>query len=229
MGTKITRQNEVGSRTNWLVLALPVLLLIGLIVLIAAPPPSARGGATPEAEGCSVRPLDSLGLEEFASVEDWLDSHQKGFAAVENVLDSAVADDEEGALARLRKGVIGPALDPLNEQLRVVIDPTIADRDALQSRLDQAVAALPDERPLVVKVAPGCHSAESIRRAYMDVEARDWQQPGEPVAMTFGIDPSNSTVRVGVDPAASESEAALAGLGDEAITVVESNMSTWRR
>ncbi len=200
------------------------LLLTGLVIAcITVSTENARGATDPpDSRGCEVQDMQSLNAAESARAGEWIESHQKGFRAAERTLDASVADDEGGPLTRVRAGVIGVALDPANEELRVAVDPSIADTDRLQVALDTAVGAVANEPTLQVRVAPGCHSVQAVEDAYAYATSDEWRSPGDDAPAAIGVNAASSIIQVQLgDSTSALSRAALEASGYPALSAVD--------
>lgn len=89
---------------------------------------------------------------------EWLNgiSAQDGVEAVTNALKSDFGTGYD-SLAGLRQGLIGVAIDDVNERLVVVVDPSLLDLKKLQGRLTAASG-----KALMVTVTTSCNSAQDL-------------------------------------------------------------------
>jgi hypothetical protein len=131
----------------------------------------------------------------------------------------------------LSKGLIGVAIDHVNQEYVVVVDSaTLTDTTALQESLltaaDSAADAVDDER-LTVRVAESCHSADELLAAASVLAGRDWAPEAAKTPIGWSLDAHDSTFHVSI-PDGPASDALKKELGD-LVTIETASHSLWSR
>ena len=141
----------------------------------------------------------------------WLgtDAAQQSVDVLQGVMEQQFGVDPS-VPSRLSAGFIGVAVDDLNQQLRVVIDPSLVSASSLQSAIDAAfTSANIGQGALTVIVVGGCNSGSSLSDAYNYVDGKQWQVSSEPRATSYEVNPNTSQVDVTVSSGAPQSKATV--------------------
>jgi hypothetical protein len=174
-------------------------MLLAMLVgagLVAAHRSSAdpQTASTSANEDCVIPSDESLAAGQTASpsspfpYQEWLanDDAQKAVAIIATALDRRLGEPGEGD--PLSRGLIGVTADHYAQELVVVVDPALVDREGLEQQLGSAVQGA----PLRVRTQAACHSAKELLAARDVIEARAWHPRVTEATYAYDLDAKTS-------------------------------------
>jgi hypothetical protein len=191
----------------------PILAMAGCTLLLSAlvAGPEAQAGpivpvgcvvAAPDTSRLDMTP-DSDGLPRYAG---WLGSERsRAFAdqvaqAAGAVVPPPPATGKETIADRLRRGVIGTALDDNTQSVVLVTTPEFGRGDQLRDALAR-VRQTPETAGLKTRTITGCYSAKALIAIDELLSARTWHPDAPKASFAYGLKAATSTYEVRFDPA----------------------------
>lgn len=166
--------------------------------------------AAPDTSRLDLTP-DADGLPRYAG---WLGGDRgKAFSdrvgqAMSTVVQAKRSVGKETIADRLRRGVIGTALDDNTQTVVVVTTPEFGKGAQLGAAL-ATVRQTPDSIGLKTRTITGCYSAKALIEIDELLNAADWHPDAKKAAYGYSLDAATSTYQVSFDPAYPAAAAAL--------------------
>lgn len=129
--------------------------------------------------------------------QDWVAgrSSQAAIHAMGRFLQTSYGSpSKDGYNAGLRNGIIGVALDHVQQRVVVIADAAKVNHGTLRARLQSEVAnASGGEQPFDLVVQQGCEDSADLNRTLTILNERNWHPRAADVAYAFSLNPRTST------------------------------------
>lgn len=206
-----------------------------LATLVAAMPARAAAPAAPDCEVAA--PAAGLNAAPAAdgtpAYRQWLDTEpgRRANLAIQQAADAAfaVGEGKERTAARVRRGLIGSAIDHNTQTVTLVVTPEQRDRAATLT--GSLTSALASAQAVGVKTAVkvGCFSGERLAAADDLLFARAWHPDAAQAVYSYALRAADSRYHVSFDPRFPAAAQALQeALGEVAVVTLQDAARTGR-